>query len=166
MKYLPFLVIFLMIPGQIIAQDQQLTFPKTKAEIIKALQFPKVRTRGIKVVPKVGAMIQFDYNSSTIRGDAYDLLNKYVDVFQNYLPNARMMIVGHTDNIGSDAFNQRLSLSRAQSIHNYFKQRGIAEKRFKIRGMGESQPIASNKSDHGRTLNRRVEFIRLADLYE
>jgi len=166
MKYLSFLVIFLIIPAQTTAQDHQLTFPKTKSEIIKALQFPKVRTRGIKIVPKVGAMVQFDYNSSTIRGDAYDLLNKYVDVFQNDLPKARLMIVGHTDSIGSDAFNQRLSLSRAQSIHNYFKQRGIAEKRFKIRGMGESQPIASNDSDHGRRENRRVEFIRLADSNE
>ena len=164
--FLPFLAILLFIPDLVLAQDPQLTFPKSKAEIIKALQFPKVRTRSIKVVaPKVGAIIQFDYNSAMIRPDAYALLNMYAGVFQNELSTARLMIVGHTDNIGSDAYNEKLSLSRARAIKKYFAQQGIDSKRLTIRGLGESQPIATNLDEQGRALNRRVEFIRLSDGY-
>ncbi|KPA08763.1 secreted protein containing Outer membrane protein, OmpA/MotB [Candidatus Magnetomorum sp. HK-1] len=169
MKYifLPFLAIFLFIPQIIFSQDQQLPFPETRSEIIKALEFPKIRTRAIHVAakPKVGAMIQFDYNSATIRPNAFVLLNMYVSVFQNELPSARIMIVGHTDNIGSEMYNQKLSLLRARAIKTYFEHKGIGSNRLSIRGLGESKPIASNADEPGRALNRRVEFIRLSDLF-
>jgi outer membrane protein OmpA-like peptidoglycan-associated protein len=163
---LPLLAILLIIPLTLFAQDAQLTFPKSRAEIIKALEFPKVRTRSIVVVkPKVGAMIQFDYNSATIRPDAYGILNLYAGVFQNELSTTRLMIVGHTDDIGSVAYNEQLSLSRARAIKHYFTQQGIESKRLTIKGLGESDPIASNLDEQGRALNRRVEFIRLSDSY-
>jgi len=164
--FLPLLAILLTIPITVFAQDTQLTFPESRTEIIKALEFPKVRTRSIVVVkPKVGAMIQFDYNSAMIRPDAYALLNLYAGIFQNELSTARLMIVGHTDDIGSDAYNEQLSLSRARAIKRYFTKQGIDSKRLSIKGLGESDPIASNLDEQGRALNRRVEFIRLSDRY-
>jgi len=165
-KFLPVLLILLIIPNQIFAEEPELIFPKSKAEIIKALQAPKIRTRSIKVVaPKVGAMIQFDYNSARISSDACDLLNIYASVFQNELSDSRIMIVGHTDSIGSNAYNEKLSILRARAIKNYFMQQGVVSKRLTVRGLGESHPIASNLDEQGRALNRRVEFVRLSDNY-
>ena len=164
---LTFILMMVMQLMQIQAQDTKLTFPKSREDIIKAFQVPKFKTRGIQVVPapKVGAMVQFAYNSDQIRSDAYALLNIYVDVFNNKLSNLKLIIVGHTDSIGSESFNLNLSLARAHAIQNYFTVNGIDKGRLTIKGMGETQPIASNFEESGRALNRRVEFIRRTDFY-
>ena len=69
------------------------------------------------------------------------------------------MIEGHTDNVGSNYLNDKLSRKRANSVKNYLIKRGIAEKRIKIKGYGERRPIASNRTDFGRRLNRRTEIV-------
>ncbi|MBE8574167.1 OmpA family protein [Vibrio sp. OPT18] len=67
-------------------------------------------------------------------------------------------IVGHTDSLGSDSYNQALSLQRAQSVADYLQQKGIVSSRITVEGKGEAQPIADNKTSEGRALNRRVEL--------
>lgn len=67
-------------------------------------------------------------------------------------------VLGHTDSTGSDAYNQALSERRAQSVASYLSSHGVARARMGIRGFGESQPIASNESEAGRSENRRVEI--------
>lgn len=71
-----------------------------------------------------------------------------------------LALVGHTDSVGKDSVNQPLSLARAEQVKNILvEQFGFAENRFQIKGMGSHHPIASNQTDYGRKLNRRVEFI-------
>jgi outer membrane protein OmpA-like peptidoglycan-associated protein len=73
-------------------------------------------------------------------------------------PNSIIDVYGHTDSTGSDAFNQRLSERRAQSVTNYLVSRGVANARIRWQGFGESQPIADNTTEYGRSRNRRVEI--------
>jgi len=74
-------------------------------------------------------------------------------------------IIGHTDNIGSDIYNQKLSESRVRAVKQYFVQQGFHPKRLSIKGMGEAKPLTSNLTDEGRALNRRVEFTRRIGFY-
>ena len=68
-------------------------------------------------------------------------------------------VVGHTDNVGSESSNQSLSERRAQSVARYLANSGVVTDRIRTRGLGESRPVASNESDDGRRLNRRVEIF-------
>ncbi|MEM7038693.1 MAG: OmpA family protein [Bacteroidota bacterium] len=72
-------------------------------------------------------------------------------------PDLAIRIEGHTDHIGKDDYNLRLSQSRAEGIQNYLLQKGIALSRMKATGKGETQPISDNATSEGRALNRRVE---------
>ena len=70
-------------------------------------------------------------------------------------------IEGHTDNVGTDAMNQKLSNDRAKAVRDYLVSKSISSKRLKTVGYGKSKPIASNDSEEGRAQNRRVEFTIL-----
>lgn len=112
--------------------------------------------------PKVAAQIHFDPNSAHIRNDAYKLLNEYVRALQSAaLSSARLVIAGHTDAIGSEDQNLKLSQDRAQAVRDYLVARGIAPDRLIAKGYGESYPVASNATEADRELNRRSEFIRV-----
>ena len=74
-------------------------------------------------------------------------------------PNTDVRIVGHTDNTGSDAINNPLSMDRAASTRSYLTGRGVDGRRIAIDGMGERYPIATNESADGRARNRRVEIF-------
>ncbi len=104
--------------------------------------------------------ISFDTGSAAIKPQ----LRAVLDPFANSLrddPGARLMIVGHTDNTGSDAVNNPLSVERAHSVRDYLVTRGVANSRVETAGRGEREPIADNSSEAGRAKNRRVEiFLR------
>jgi outer membrane protein OmpA-like peptidoglycan-associated protein len=104
--------------------------------------------------------ISFDTGSYTIKPQ----LRTVLDPFANSLrddPTARVAIIGHTDNTGSDAVNNPLSVERAQSVRDYLTARGIASARIETAGRGEREPIAENTTEAGRAKNRRVEiFLR------
>ena len=74
-------------------------------------------------------------------------------------PNTDVRIVGHTDNTGSDAINNPLSVDRATSTRNYLTARGVSNARIRVEGQGSYQPIASNSTPDGRARNRRVEIF-------
>ncbi|PLW99884.1 MAG: hypothetical protein C0593_02180 [Marinilabiliales bacterium] len=101
--------------------------------------------------------IFFDFNKSSLRDESIAELNRVVKMM-NDVPSLKIQISGHTDNIGSDAYNQNLSEERAHSVVNYLVASGIAADRLKYKGYGESQPIAGNDTDEGRQMNRRTEF--------
>lgn len=82
--------------------------------------------------------------------------------FMSNRTNVVVMIEGHTDAIGSEVVNNRLSKSRAESVKDYLVRKGISSKRIKTNGYGESRPIASNNTEFGRKLNRRTEIIIIA----
>jgi len=81
--------------------------------------------------------------------------------FINAKQNIEILIEGHTDNVGSEALNDNLSLDRANKVKNYLVKKGIKETRIKTIGYGKKKPLASNKTDFGRRLNRRTEIIIL-----
>jgi OOP family OmpA-OmpF porin len=73
-------------------------------------------------------------------------------------PDVQVEISGHTDNVGSQQYNQVLSLKRAQAVKNWLVKKGIASNRMKTVGKGQNEPVASNTTDAGRAENRRIEF--------
>ena len=73
-------------------------------------------------------------------------------------PEVRIRIIGHTDNIGKDAANQKLSEGRAKAVRDDLIERGVAPERIQSEGRGESQPIDTNDTEEGRQNNRRVEI--------
>jgi len=101
--------------------------------------------------------VQFDFNKSTIRADSEPVLQNVLGIL-NARPDLKVEIQGHTDNVGSDEYNQKLSESRAASVVAWLTNKGIAQGRLTAHGYGMKQPIADNGSDEGRARNRRVEL--------
>lgn len=101
--------------------------------------------------------ISFAVGRSDIQSNFAPVLDRFAEGLRNN-PNTDVRIIGHTDNTGSDAVNNPLSLDRAASTRNYLTGRGIDGRRISIEGMGERQPIATNDSAQGRSRNRRVEI--------
>jgi len=102
--------------------------------------------------------IQFTANKSIISRNSYGLLDDLASVAA-LCPSAHITIEGHTDSLGSDEANNQLSQRRAQSIVAFLFQQGIALERLTSIGRGEQKPIANNTTEHGRSRNRRIEFI-------
>ncbi|MDA8159671.1 MAG: OmpA family protein [Desulfobacteraceae bacterium] len=101
--------------------------------------------------------VSFDTNSATVRPALYSEIDRIAKVLQDY-PNTVIMIEGHTDSRGSDALNMELSRRRAEAVKSLFVQRGIDPRRLEVVAYGASRPIASNDTDSGRQMNRRVEI--------
>lgn len=101
--------------------------------------------------------VLFDYDSSALRGESRDSLREMADVFSRY-DKTTISVEGHTDSVGSDAYNRRLSQQRADSVASYLDRLGVDGYRIDTVAWGESQPVSSNSSAHGRQLNRRVEI--------
>lgn len=101
--------------------------------------------------------ISFAVGRSDIQSNFAPVLDRFAEGLRNN-PNTDVRIIGHTDNTGSDAVNNPLSLERAASTRNYLTGRGIDGRRISIEGMGERQPIATNETADGRSRNRRVEI--------
>ena len=77
------------------------------------------------------------------------------------LDDAVIVVCGHADNIGSDTYNQKLSIRRSRAVVDYLiYKHGIQKERLIVKGFGETMPIADNDTEIGRSINRRVEFIR------
>jgi outer membrane protein OmpA-like peptidoglycan-associated protein len=102
--------------------------------------------------------INFDFDSAVIRPDAEPVLAALHDGLSADA-GASIVIEGHTSSEGSDAYNQALSQSRAQSVVDDLIRRGIAASRLKAAGAGETRPIADNADENGRAMNRRVEVV-------
>ncbi len=106
--------------------------------------------------------IPSDISFDTGRADIKPNMRPILDQFANGLssqPNTEIRIIGHTDNTGSDAVNDPLSVQRAQAARQYLAARGVDPARIVIAGRGEREPVASNASEAGRAQNRRVEIF-------
>ena len=102
--------------------------------------------------------LHFETNKSVIAPLSYDSLIKLSEYLVDN-PTVNLLLAGHTDNQGSDAYNQKLSEDRALAVKVYLVGKGIDETRISTIGYGESKPISDNTSASGRKKNRRVEFI-------
>ncbi|ABE42275.1 TolC family outer membrane protein [Polaromonas sp. JS666] len=99
----------------------------------------------------------FDFDKSTIKAGGTGKLDALVDRLKGV--NVDVVIaVGHTDSVGTDAYNQRLSLARADSVKAYLVSKGVDRQRIRTEGRGESQPVADNATAEGRAKNRRVDI--------
>ena len=103
--------------------------------------------------------VNFESGKATITPDSYISLMKVVDIMETF-KEATFEIVGHTDNVGSKDKNMQLSADRAAAVKNFLVENGIDESRMVTSGMGDTKPVASNKTPEGRAQNRRIEFTR------
>jgi outer membrane protein OmpA-like peptidoglycan-associated protein len=115
---------------------------------------------GIKVTFDSG--ILFDFDSSELQPEAKKNIRSMADVLRKY-PNSNILIEGDTDSVGSDDYNQKLSERRARAVADYQKSLGISGSRISTIGLGSSNPVASNDTEAGRRLNRRVEIAVYAN---
>lgn len=107
--------------------------------------------------------VLFDFGKATLRPEAREKLAKISGIVISH-PGLRLEVEGHTDSIGSDEFNQKLSEQRAESARRYLQDAGISPDNLAARGFGESRPVASNDTDAGRRQNRRVELVVSGDI--
>ncbi|MFW6222097.1 MAG: OmpA family protein [Bacteroidota bacterium] len=115
---------------------------------------------GIRITFDSG--ILFDFDSYQLRPNARENLREMSETLNKY-DETEILIEGHTDDIGSAKYNQNLSIQRANQVAEYLNELGIRKSRLISRGYGESQPVATNKTDHGRQQNRRVEVAIYAN---
>lgn len=104
--------------------------------------------------------IFFDFNAATLKKESNAELNRLAELMKKH-KNTSIQITGHTDNVGTEAYNMKLSTDRALAVKTYLVNSGISDNRIKAMGLGESQPIESNETEDGRSINRRVEFTIL-----
>ncbi len=131
----------------------------TVQQVRQAMQSLGAQETNLEVRVALPADVLFDFDKADIRNDAAAALAQLATVVRAY-PAGRVELEGHTDSKGDDAYNQRLSLRRAESVKLWLAEReGIAAERFTTRGAGESRPVASNDDDAGRQKNRRVEVV-------
>lgn len=116
------------------------------------------------VVERVGEGIQvtfasgilYDFDSDRVKTEAATNLRNLAQSLGKY-PNTDLLIVGHTDDVGADTYNQSLSQRRAQAAAQYLISQGVSTMRLRTAGLGESEPVAANTDEMGRQKNRRVE---------
>ena len=120
------------------------------------LEISRLQDESLKI--EVSNEVSFDFDSASLKPAFLPTLDKVAAILQRY-PRTTVTIVGHTDNIGPEAYNQQLSERRARSVANYLADRGVDPARLRIVGRGETQPRASNATAAGRQLNRRVEIL-------
>jgi outer membrane protein OmpA-like peptidoglycan-associated protein len=120
----------------------------------------------IQPVPPLAITIPFDFNSASIPPAGVPNLTSIGEALTSpALASDRIRIEGHTDSIGSDQYNLRLSKRRAQSIKQYLVQNfKIAAERLLVIGRGEEEPVAENNTEEGRQKNRRVVLVNLSQL--
>lgn len=135
---------------------------KQAEEMKKVLGDAEVRRVGEGIVIDFKEKVLFGFDRSDLGANAATNLDKLINVLNKY-PDTDIKILGHTDNKGTDAYNQGLSERRAASVSSYLKDHGISSSRVSTKGMGENDPIASNDTEEGRSQNRRVEFVITAN---
>jgi OOP family OmpA-OmpF porin len=102
--------------------------------------------------------VNFEFNKATLTKDSERILwRAYNALVAN--PDVVVVITGHTDNVGGQKFNQKLSLKRAQAVKNWLVDKGIPSNRMRTVGRGQNEPVASNDTEEGRAQNRRMEFF-------
>jgi outer membrane protein OmpA-like peptidoglycan-associated protein len=135
---------------------------KQAEEIESKVPDAKVERVGEGIVVEFSSNILFGFDKSALSAQAKENLDKLVIVLNEY-KETDIEIQGHTDNTGSEAYNQNLSVERAEEVSDYLADQGISGSRLNIKGFGETTPKYDNDSDAGRTENRRVEFLITAN---
>jgi outer membrane protein OmpA-like peptidoglycan-associated protein len=123
----------------------------------KELENAKIDRVGEGIAITFDSGILFGYDSATLKPEAKTNIKKLAEILKKY-PGSNVLITGHTDSDGTEKYNQTLSEKRAKSVLDYALVQGVSSSRLSIVGLGETEPIASNETDEGKQLNRRVEI--------
>ena len=141
--------------------------PMAKSVDVSHLDSFSKKVHNIYMVPiEVGQTIRlnnifFEFNKSTLKSTSYPELDRVASLMENH-ENMVIEVAGHTDSVGSDRYNKKLSKDRAEAVKTYLvEEKEINAERIKTKGYGESKPIATNKTEKGRQANRRVNFTIL-----
>jgi outer membrane protein OmpA-like peptidoglycan-associated protein len=133
-----------------------------KANALCPLPYPLPAPES-KVIDRMTLIVHFDTDKSEIKKGDKAELQRAINFIRKY-PGAKVRIEGHTDSIGSEQHNQRLSERRAEAVKNYLVKAGVCEETKTMAiGYGESRPVAPNTTEEGRAKNRRVEILILSD---
>lgn len=120
------------------------------------LKIQQLQDESLKI--DISSEVSFDVNSASLKPAFEPTLSKVAEVLQRY-PKTIIHVIGHTDSTGSESYNQQLSERRAISVVDYFVARGVMPSRLNTSGRGELEPRATNATEAGRQLNRRVEIF-------
>jgi outer membrane protein OmpA-like peptidoglycan-associated protein len=137
--------------------DQKRDLEKNLAQEIKLRQARVEKLPNNVVRVTMTNQTAFETNSADIKPGFHSTMDKLADVVVRY-GKTTLTVVGHTDDVGSNAYNQALSERRAHSVAQYLESRRVNSLRLAISGKGETQPIETNATDTGRQANRRVEI--------
>ncbi len=138
---------------------KEITFDLNDPEHVLSKDTVNIALERIKTGKKgILENIFFDFDKYEIKNESKPELNTFISfLLENR--NVRVEIQGHTDNQGSESYNQNLSAKRAESVFNYLVSKGIDKGRLLYKGLGSKQPIEDNSTELGRSKNRRIEFI-------
>lgn len=131
-------------------------------EIEREVPGAKVEQYGEGLVVQFDSKVLFDFDSYALRDESKDAIAELAKVLNKY-DSTEVVIEGHTDNVGSEAYNEKLSRQRAKAVEDYALSLGVDRRRLSSKGLGEMQPIASNETEAGRQENRRVQFVIVAN---
>ena len=123
----------------------------------KPVEAPKPAPQPVKVAITIQAEALFDFDKSVLKPDGKKSIDEAIVKMKNV--DVEMVIAtGHTDSVGTDAYNQKLSERRATTVKEYMVSQGIPAAKITTLGKGETQPVATNKTAEGRAKNRRVDI--------
>ena len=129
---------------------------KQAEELRRDLEGSTVERVGEGILITFESGLVFDFDSYNLREDTKTNLTELAGTLKKY-DDTNLLIEGHTDNTGEDAYNQKLSESRAAAVENFLEAQGVAGSRITTKGYGEDQPLDSNDTEAGKQKNRRVE---------
>ena len=135
---------------------------KQAKEIEEEVEGAKVERVGEGILITFDSGLLFEFGSYQLNAATRQNLDNFANTLQKY-PDTEIRIEGHTDSIGSDEVNQKLSVQRASAVSDYIRRKGVAANRLVIQGYGKTQPIATNETEAGRRENRRVEVAIYAN---
>jgi outer membrane protein OmpA-like peptidoglycan-associated protein len=135
---------------------------KQAEELRRDLEGATVERVGEGILITFESGLVFDFDSYNLREDTKTNLAELSTTLKKY-DDTNLLIEGHTDNTGEDAYNQKLSESRAATVSKFLETQGVAGSRITTKGYGESQPLDSNDSEAGKQKNRRVEVAIYAN---
>jgi len=136
-------------------QQRELEEQLAREQAAHELEIQRMKDDSLKLT--LDSEVSFDFDSATIKHGFEHTLDKLANIVRKYNKTI-IHVVGHTDSTGSMEYNQRLSERRAEAVGEYLMSRGIRGSRVQMEGRGEEEPRASNATEAGRQLNRRVEI--------
>ncbi len=134
--------------------DQQ---EREMREALAASEAAAIRREGNLLAIVLRGDVTFDFGSAVVRPGLYPEIDRIANVMVQY-PETLIRVEGHTDSIGTEAYNLELSFRRADAVKNLLVRRRVSASRIQTVGFGESRPIATNSTEAGRQMNRRVEI--------